>query len=82
MAYLIGIKCGFEITKRIQMFFHDIIFLRWGLLLNCVMQMSHKFAPYLLLCISTSEWVLRTPFAGRNRLSDPKTTFSVTNGTK
>ena len=31
-----------------------------------------------LLSISTSKQVLRTPFAGRKRLSDPKTTFSVT----
>ena len=35
-----------------------------------------------LFCISTSEWVLRMLFAGRNRLSGAKTTFSVTNGTK
>ena len=35
-----------------------------------------------LLCISTSKWVLHMPFAGQNRLSDAKTTFSVTNGTK
>ena len=28
-----------------------------------------------MLCISTSERVLRTPFAGRNRLSDAKTTY-------
>ena len=34
-----------------------------------------------VLCISTSERVLRRPFAGQNRLSDAKTTFSVTNGT-
>ena len=34
-----------------------------------------------LLCISTSKRVLRTPFAGGNRLSYAKTTFSVTNGT-
>ena len=30
-----------------------------------------------MLCISTNEWVLRMPFAGRNRLSNAKTTFSV-----
>ena len=35
-----------------------------------------------MLCISTSERVLLTPFAGRNRLFDAKTTISVTNGTK
>ena len=35
-----------------------------------------------MLCISTSHRVLGTPFAGRNRLSDAKTIFSVTNGTK
>ena len=34
-----------------------------------------------MLCISTSKWVLRTPFAGRNRLPDAKTTISITNGT-
>ena len=31
-----------------------------------------------LLCISTSEWVLRMPFAGQNQFFDAKTTFSVT----
>ena len=31
-----------------------------------------------LLCILTSEWVLRTLLTGRNRLSDAKATFSVT----
>ena len=40
------------------------------------------FQRCLLLCISTSKWVHRTPFDGRNSLSDAKTTFSVTNGTK
>ena len=35
-----------------------------------------------LLCISTREPVLRTPFAGRNTLFNAKTTFSVTNGNK
>ena len=35
-----------------------------------------------LLCISTSKQVLRTPFPGQNRLSDAKTTFSITKGTK
>ena len=35
-----------------------------------------------VLCILTSKLVLRTPFTGRNRPSDAKTTFSVTNGTK
>ena len=35
-----------------------------------------------VLCISTIERVLCTPFAGQNRLSNAKTTFSVTNGTK
>ena len=35
-----------------------------------------------LLCISTSKWVLCTPLASRNRLSDAKTTFSITNGMK
>ena len=33
-----------------------------------------------MLCISTSKRVLRTPLDGRNRLSDAKTTFPVTNG--
>ena len=37
--------------------------------------------PRDVLCISNSEQVLRTLFAGRNRLSEAKTTFSVTNGT-
>ena len=37
---------------------------------------------YFLLCITTSERVLRTALAGQNKLSDVKTTFSVTNGTK
>ena len=36
----------------------------------------------LLLCISTSKRVLPTPFPGRNRLSNAKTNFAVTNGTK
>ena len=35
-----------------------------------------------MLCILTSKRVLHTPFAGRNRLSEAKTTFSITNGTK
>ena len=35
-----------------------------------------------VLCILTSKRLLRMPFAGRNRFSDTKTTFSVTNGTK
>ena len=35
-----------------------------------------------VLCMSTSERVLLTPFAGWNRLFDAKTTISVTNGTK
>ena len=35
-----------------------------------------------MLCISTSQRVLRTPFAGQNRLSDAKTTFSITNDLK
>ena len=37
---------------------------------------------FIIMCISTSEGMLRTPFAGQNRLSDAKTTFSVTKGTK
>ena len=40
------------------------------------------FSRQYLLCISTSEQVLRTQFAGWNRLYDAKTTISVTNGTK
>ena len=32
-----------------------------------------------VLCISTSEWVLHTPFAGQNRLSDAKTTYNKVN---
>ena len=35
-----------------------------------------------MLCISTSKRVLRMPFAGRNRLSNAKITFSFTTGTK
>ena len=35
-----------------------------------------------MLCISTSKQVLQLPFAGQNRLSDAKTTFSVTNDLK
>ena len=35
-----------------------------------------------LLRILTSERVLCMPFAGQNRLSDAKTTFSITNATK
>ena len=35
-----------------------------------------------ILSILTSKRVLGTPFAGPNRLSYAKTTFSVTNGTK
>ena len=35
-----------------------------------------------VLCFLTSKLVLHTPFADRNRLSDAKTTFYVTNGTK
>ena len=35
-----------------------------------------------VLCISTSKRVLGRQFAGRNRLSDAKTTFSVTYATK
>ena len=45
---------------------------------NCTWQQPQHV--YLVLCISTR--VLRTPFAGQNRLSDAKTTFSVTNGKK
>ena len=35
-----------------------------------------------VLCISTSQWVLRMSFAGQNQFFDAKTTFSATNGTK
>ena len=35
-----------------------------------------------MLRISTSQRVLSMPFAGQNELSEAKTIFSVTNGTK
>ena len=35
-----------------------------------------------VLCISTSEQVFRTRFAGQIDFFDAKTTFSITNGTK
>ena len=39
----------------------------------------HHLIDRQMLCILTSERVLRMPFAGQNRLSNAKTTFSVTN---
>ena len=48
---------------------------------RCILVIVDILQNYVL-CISTSEQVLRMPFAGRNRLSYAKTTFSVTNGTK
>ena len=35
-----------------------------------------------VLCILSSKQVLRTPFAGQNKLSDAKTIFPITNRTK
>ena len=51
-------------------------------MLSSSLSWVRSFMNYPMLCISTSERVLRTPFSGQNRLSDAKTTFSITNRTK
>ena len=58
-----------------------------GAFRNKVARVSRRVSIFVrlyvkVLCISTSEQELRMTFAGPNRHSDTKTTFSVTNGTK
>ena len=50
--------------------------------IQSVLRVKETAVDKLPVVIWTSKQVLSTPFAGRNRLSDAKTTFSISNGTK